>query len=107
LSALVAWLVIAGLTWAAARFIFDSTNDYAPVLRVAGFAFPTLLVLILTLRVFGGYLGLLAGFAWFILVLAAGTQEVMDLKREHALGAAGAGFVGWLLVQWVLGGSFL
>ncbi len=107
ISSLVAWLIIAALTWVAARFIFDSRNDYAPILRVAGFAFPTLLVLIITLRVFDGYLGLLLGFVWFVLVLAAGTEEVMDLKREHALGAAAIGFVGWLVVQWLLGSAFI
>ena len=105
INALVAWLIISGLTWAAARFIFDAHADYAPVLRVAGFAFPTLLVLIVTVRVFPNLFGLFVGFLWFIAVVAAGTQEVLDMKREHAWGAAGAGFAGWLVIQAILGGG--
>lgn len=105
INALVAWLIISGLTYVAARFIFHADNDYAPVLRVAGFAFPTLLILIVTVRIFPNYFGLFLGFLWFIAALAAGTQEVQDMKREHAWGAAGTGFAGWLLIQFLLGGG--
>ncbi|MDH3729880.1 MAG: YIP1 family protein [Acidimicrobiia bacterium] len=105
LSALVAWLLIAALTWAAARFIYNSRNDYAPLLRIAGFGYPTTLLLLVTLRVFPGFLGYYLSFAWLVAVMAHGTQEVMDLNREQAWGAALAGFGGLIVIQWILGGG--
>lgn len=105
LSALVAWLMLAALTWAAARFIYGSRNDYAPLLRIAGFGFPTTLLLLVTLRVFEGYLGYYLSFAWLVAVMAYGTQEVMDLNRQQAVGAAVAGFGGFIVLQWILGGG--
>jgi hypothetical protein len=105
LNALVAWLIIAALTWAAARFIYNSRADYAPVLRVAGFAFPTTLLLLVTLRAFPNAFGYYVSFAWFLAVMAAGTREVMDLSREQAWGATLAGFGGWVVLQALLGGG--
>jgi hypothetical protein len=105
INALVAWLIISGLTYAAARFVFGATGDWAPVLRVAGFAFPTLLLLIVTVRVFPNLVGVFVGFLWFIAAVAAGTQEVLEMKREHAWGAAGMGLAGWMLIQAILGGG--
>ena len=108
ISALFSWLIIAGLTWAAAKFVFDASGDYAPVLRVAGFAFPATLLLLVTVRLFPNVFGLLLGYVWFVVALGAGTQEVLDMKREHAVASAAMGFIGWLLLQALLsrGGGF-
>ncbi len=48
LNAAVFWLGYSGITYAAARFMFDGDGGYATVLRVAGFAYPTLLLLLVT-----------------------------------------------------------
>ena len=107
ISALFSWLIIAGLTWAAAKYVFDASGDYAPVLRVAGFVFPATLLLLVTVRLFPNLFGVLLGYSWFVAALGAGTQEVLDMKRENALGAAAMGFVGWVLLQAILGGAGL
>ena len=105
ISALFSWLIIAGLTWAAAKYIYGAGGDYAPVLRVAGFVFPATLLVLVTVRILPNILGLFLGFAWFVVALGAGTQEVLDMKREHALASAAMGFGGWLLIQAILGGG--
>ena len=104
---LFAWLIIAGLTWAAAKWVYDASGDYAPVLRVAGFVFPTVLLVLFTVRIFQSLFGVALGFVWFVFALGAGTQEVLDMKREHALASAAMGLGGWVLLQLILPGGFI
>ena len=99
ISSLFAWLIVSALVWAAAKWIFEGHGEYAGVLRVVGFAFPTLLLLLVTLPVLGGLLGLAVGSLWFVAVIAAGLQVVMEMPQDRAWGAALAGFASWLILQ--------
>ena len=107
IGSLFAWLIVAGLVWAAAKFIFDGHGEYAGVLRVVGFAFPTLLFLLVTIPVLNGLLGVAVGSLWFVAVIAAGLQVVMEMQQDRAWGAALVGFAGWLILQQIGFGRLL
>lgn len=104
INSLFMWLVVSALVWASAKFALEANGEYAPVLRVVGFATPTLLVWLVTTRVFDGALAIIVGAVWFLAVIAAGLQVVMEMRPDRAWAAAGMGFVGWLLLQILLGG---
>lgn len=101
LSSIVAWLVLAATTWAAGRFIYQASGEYAEVLRVVGFAFPVWLVQIATVRVLDGRVALIVGSIWFLAVITAGVRVVLDLAWDKAAASAGIGFVGWLIIETV------
>lgn len=104
INSLFMWLVVTALVWASAKFILEANGEYAPVLRVVGFATPTLLVWLVTVRFFDNALGIIVGALWFLAVIAAGLRVVMEMPLERAWAAAAMGFVGWLLLQILLGG---
>jgi hypothetical protein len=99
------WIVFSGIAWAVARFFMQGEGSYAPVLRVAGFAFPTRLLIILV-----GYLeipwqlALVLGNLWFLAVVAAGIAVLMEIPRDRAAAAAIAGLAGYILVELIFGG---
>jgi len=107
ISSLFAWLIVAAAVWAAAKWFFEGHGEYAGVLRVVGFAFPTLLLQLVTIPVLGGLLGVTVGSLWFLAVIAAGLQVVMEMPQDRAWGAALAGFVGWIVVQQIGFGTLL
>lgn len=104
INSLFMWLIVTALVWAAAKFVLDGNGEYATVLRVVGFATPTLLIWLVTVRVFDNAFGVILGAAWFLAVIAAGLQVVMEMPADRAWAAAGMGFAGWLLLQIILGG---
>lgn len=103
-NSLFMWLVITALVWASAKFVLEASGEYATVLRVVGFATPTLLVWLVTVRFFDSALGIILGALWFLAVIAAGLRVVMEMPTDRAWAAAGMGFAGWLLLQILLGG---
>ena len=71
LSAVIFWLIYSGLVYAIVAFLFRGEGRYPIYLRMAGFAFPTLLLTIATTQIFGNDLiATLVGSLWFILVVA-------------------------------------
>jgi hypothetical protein len=108
LSTVMFWLIYSGLVYAIAVYLFRGDGHYPVYLRIAGFAFPTLLLMIATTRMLGGGLiGTLAGSVWFLLVVAYGTHYVSDLPLDRSVVAAVLGWAGWIVVSTILGGFSL
>ncbi len=104
LNAAVFWLGYSGITYAAARFMFDGDGGYATVLRVAGFAYPTLLLFLVTGRVFSNlFVAFLVAAIWFLVIVAHGVRAVFDLSLEKSLAASALGLAGWIVVASILG----
>lgn len=108
LSAVIFWLIYSGLVYAIVVFLFRGEGRYPIYLRMAGFAFPTLLLTIATTQIFGNDLiATLVGSLWFILVVAYGTHYVSDLPLDRSIVAAVLGWAGWIVVSTILGGFSL
>lgn len=108
LFALVAWLIYSGLTYAAARFVFQGDGSFATFLRIAGFAAPTLLLLIFTALVIpSGFLALIAGSVWFLAIVSAGVRYIADLMLWQAALSAVLGLAGLVIVQAIFSGGVL
>ncbi|HZJ47561.1 MAG TPA: hypothetical protein VFD97_00830 [Acidimicrobiia bacterium] len=108
LSTVMFWLIYSGLVYAIAVYLFRGDGHYPVYLRIAGFAFPTLLLMIATTRMLGGGLiGTLAGSVWFLLVVAYGTHFVSDLPFDRSVVTAVLGWAGWIVVSTILGGFSL
>jgi hypothetical protein len=105
INATIFWLVYAGLAYASAVHLFRGDGRYATYLRIAGFAFPTLLLTLATTQVLGhGIAASLVGSLWFLLVVAYGTHYVSDLPLDRSIVAAVLGYAGWLVIRSILGG---
>jgi len=108
LSTVVFWLVYSGLVYAAAVYLFRGDGRFPTYLRMAGFAFPTLLLTIATTQIFGdGLLAALLGSLWFLLIVAYGTHYVSDLPLDRSIVTAVLGWAGWIVVSTILGGFSL
>mgnify|MGYP001817417166 FL=1 len=108
LSAIMFWLIYSGLVYAIVVFLFRGDGRYPIILRIAGFAFPTLLLTIATAQIFGNDLiATLVGSLWFLLVVAYGTHYVADLPLDRSIVAAVLGWAGWIVVSTILGGFSL
>ena len=104
ISALFFWLIYTGATYAIVRFLFDGEGSFPTMLRITGFAYPTLLVLIATRLLLPDSfsLALLVGGAWFVVVVANGVLYVADLPIAKAFLAAIGGFVLVIILQSIL-----
>ena len=107
LGGLFFWVVYSGATYAVSRFLFDGHGTYAIYLRITGFAYPTLLVLIfVSLFISNPLLALVAGGAWFVVVVANGLTYVADLSIAKAASSAIGGYVLMIIVQTIFGNVF-
>jgi len=105
LSGLIFWLIYAGATYAITKFLLEGDGSVATYFRIAGFAYPTLLLLIFAAFLVDGYrLTLLIGAAWFIVVVAFGVMYVGDVTREKAFLAAIGGYVAVFTIQAIFSG---
>ncbi len=105
ISGLFFWLIYAGLTYAVAKFIFEGGGQFGGVMRIAGFAFPTTILVLAFRFIFDdARLAYLASLVWFVAIVAHGLKEAMDLPMEKSWMSAGAGVLGFLVVSSVLGG---
>ena len=108
LSTVMFWLIYSGLVYAIAVYLFRGDGHYAVYLRIAGFAFPTLLLTIATTQIFGtGLIGVLVGSLWFLLVVAYGTHYISELPLDRSIVAAVLAWAGWIVVSSILGGLSL
>lgn len=102
--AVVFWLGYSGLVYAIGKYLLGGGGSYATILRIAGFAYPTLLLIVFTARVISNiYLALIVGALWFLAIVAQGVRYTADLPLEKAAVAAGGGLVGWIIVASILG----
>jgi hypothetical protein len=99
LGGLIQWLLYSGIAWAIVRYIVQAGGDYATYLRFTGFAFPTTLVSLAVAIVIGdtGLIPFVAGFAWFLAIIARGVEYESDLPAARAWAVA-IGALGGLLV---------
>lgn len=108
ISTIMFWLIYSGLVYAVVVYLLRGDGHYPVYLRIAGFAFPTLLLTIATTRILGdGVVGSLVGSIWFLLVVAYGTHYVSDLPLDRSLIAAVLGWAGWIVLSTILGGFSL
>ncbi len=104
ISALFFWLMYTAATYAVAHYLLDGEGSFPTMLRITGFAYPTLLVLIATnlLLPTSFSLALLVGGAWFVVVVANGVLYVANLPIAKAMLAAVGGFVLVIIIQSIL-----
>ncbi|MGB9358198.1 MAG: hypothetical protein WCC01_06545 [Acidimicrobiia bacterium] len=108
ISTVMFWLIYSGLVYAAAVHLFRGDGHYPIYLRIAGFAFPTLLLTIASTQILGdGLMGTLVGSLWFLLVVAYGTHYVSDLPLDRSIVVAVLAWAGWIVVSTILGGFSL
>ena len=107
LGGLFFWVVYSGATYAVARFLFEGHGTYAIYLRITGFAYPTLLVLVfVSFFVTNPLLALGLSGAWFVLIVTNGLTYVADLSIAKAAGSAIGGYILIVIVQAILGNIF-
>jgi hypothetical protein len=105
ISGLFFWLLFAGITWAVIRFLLEAGGDFATLLRITGFAYPTLLVILfLDSFITNPELAFVAGTIWMLAIVARGVQYVSDLPLDRAGIAAVSGLAGSVIVIRILGG---
>jgi hypothetical protein len=103
ISGLFFWVIYSGATYLISRYLLDGHGTYAIYLRITGFAYPTLLLLIaanIFLNIF--LLILIAGAAWFVVIVANGLNYTVDLPIQKAFLAAVGGYVAITIIQAIL-----
>jgi len=104
IGALFFWVVYSGAVYAVAKYLFDGHGTYASFLRITGFAYPTLLLIVfVSLFVSNPSLVLVVSGAWFVVIVANGMTYIADLALEKAFGAAIGGYVLIVIVQMIFG----
>lgn len=104
IAALFSWVVYAGCVYIVSRYLFDGSGDYAIYLRITGFAYPTVLLVVFTsLIINNAYIALLVGGVWFVVIVANGLSYTVDLSIQKAAAAAMGGLVVMVIAQAILG----
>ncbi len=104
-STAIFWLVYSAIVFAVAKYLFRGDGIYAYYLRLAGFAFPTLVILIFTgIVIDNNTIASVLGSLWFLAVVAYGTHYIADLPLSRAAVASFGGLVGWIIISAILGG---
>jgi hypothetical protein len=107
LGGLFFWVVYSGATYAVSKYLFDGHGSYAIYLRITGFAYPTLLVIVfVNFFIANPLIVLIASGAWFVLIVANGLTYVADLSIAKAGASAIGGYVLMVVVQTILGNVF-
>ena len=102
------WLLYSGLTYAIGKFLLDGGGSYATILRIVGFAYPTLLVSLATDQLIPqAQLAFIVGSLWFLAIVASGVRYTADLPFQKAAAAAGGGLLAWMVVSQILSGGLL
>lgn len=99
------WLLYSGITFLIVRYLFDAYGTFPIFMRITGFAFPTLLVIIFATFVTDNFLlTLIIGAGWFVVIVARGISYIADLDATKSFLAAIGGYVGVVIVQSILSG---
>jgi hypothetical protein len=105
ISGLFFWLLFAAITWAVIRYLLEAGGDFATLLRITGFAYPTLLVILFVDSFIANPgLAFVVGAIWMLAIVARGVQFVSDLPIDRAGMAAVAGLAGATIVIQVVRG---
>jgi hypothetical protein len=104
ISALFTWVIYSGAVYLVSRYLLNGSGQYAIYLRITGFAYPTLLLVVFTaIFISNATLALALGGAWFVVVVANGLTYTVDLPLQKAFAGAIGGFVVVVIVQAVFG----
>ncbi|GMQ92607.1 MAG: hypothetical protein BMS9Abin12_0083 [Acidimicrobiia bacterium] len=104
LGALFTWVVYSGAVYLISRFLFDASGQYAIYLRITGFAYPTLLLVIFTaLIVPNALVAFVLGGAWFVVIVANGLTYTVDMSLQKAVVAAVGGLILMVIAQAIFG----
>jgi hypothetical protein len=99
INAVVFWLAYAGLAYAVVRFLFQAGANYAVFLRMTGFAYPTLLLIIFTDGLgLPGVAAVTLGAVWFLAIMARGITWESDLPMERAAIVVVLAFAAWVIL---------
>ncbi len=99
------WLLYSGMTFLIVRYLLDAHGSFPIFMRITGFAFPTLLVMIFATLVTDSFLlTLIIGAGWFVVIVARGISYIADLDAAKSFLAAIGGYVGVVIVQSILSG---
>jgi hypothetical protein len=109
INAAVFWLAYSGLVFAITKYLLQGDGAFATILRITGFAYPTLILVIATARIFrgNGLVAVLVGAVWFFAMVTQGVRHTADLPVQKAALAAGGGFVGWIIVASIFGNGYI
>lgn len=108
MSSAIFWLAYSGLVYFVVTRLFQASGAYPLFLRVVGFAFPTMLLLIFTAQLgLAGPVAFLLGAVWFFAIVTQGIRYESDLPLEKAAGAAGLAMVFWIIITQLLGRSLI
>lgn len=106
-SGLFFWLLYTAATYVIVRYLLEGHGTFAMYLRITGFAFPSLLLLIFSSFLFEGSsffpLVLIGGGAWFVLIVTRGITYAADLTTPKALLGAVGGYIAVTILQAILG----
>lgn len=104
IGALFGWIVYSGAVYVVSHYLLEGSGNFAIYLRTSGFAYPTLLLVIVTGRMIPDvYLALLAAGVWFVVIVANGLSYVVDLSIQKAFAAAVGGLIVMVIAQSILG----
>ena len=107
-STAIFWLVYSAIVFAVVKYLLRGEGIYAFYLRMAGFAFPTLLLLLFTTRfIDNDPVAAVLGSVWFLAVVAYGTHYIADLPLGKAALASFSGYVGWVIISAIRSGFSL
>ena len=102
------WLAYSGIVFFVVTRLFRASGTYALFLRIVGFAYPTMLLLIFTSQLgLPGLVGFLLGAVWFLAIVTQGVRYDSDLPIERAAGAVGLSLVIWVIVAQIFGRSVI
>ena len=101
------WLGFAGVLLFVVRMLYKAPAKYPLLLRVVGFAYPTLLVGIFIPRLgLPDLVSLVAGSLWFVAVVAHGVRYESDLPKARAYGSVVLALVLLTIARAILSGLF-
>lgn len=105
-SALVGWLVWAGITYVIGDKIFDGTATWGELLRTLGFAqAPGLLLVLAIIPILGWFVQFGVGL-WILVAGVIAVRQALDFGTGKAIGTVVIGWFAWLAVAAVVWGIF-
>ncbi|MFQ5966575.1 MAG: YIP1 family protein [Acidimicrobiia bacterium] len=105
LGGVVQWIVAAGALWLAGTKIFPGDARFPTVLRLSGYAFTTLILLVVQPLVSGALAQLVfaAALLWFGVALAVVAEVSMDLQRRQSIPTALIAVAVWFIFAGLVG----
>ncbi len=98
------WLLYAGATFGIVKLIFQGEGNYAFYMRATGFAYPTMLLVIVTRQLdITAVAALLLASVWLIAIMTRAVQYGSGLNIQQSFAAAGGGMLGWIIFALVWG----